>query len=134
MNIENTLLSQENIDLISRDIRLIEEMISSLEEAARLDMEPKAERLRIMEEALLRDVNEVNKDAGADRETAEQLYHQLNKEAHSLKTKLGGPTKVSTEADALFRGVDKVVEIVSGVKAEMKDAYQEGLDSTKDES
>lgn len=47
-------------------------MVSNLEETARLDTELKIERLKTMEKALLRDVNEVNKIAGADRETAEQ--------------------------------------------------------------
>ncbi|MFT4548806.1 MAG: hypothetical protein ACI8XO_003030 [Verrucomicrobiales bacterium] len=88
MNIENTLLKQENIGSISRGIRSIEEMISKLDEADGLDMKPKVERLRIMDEALLRDVNEVNKDAGADRETTEQLYQQIKKETDALKLEM----------------------------------------------
>lgn len=128
-------LSNQEIAAISDEIHEIEEMVAELEEGARLDMQPKVVRLKIMESALKRDFVEMNMATGADRETAEHLYSQLEKEADSLKDEMdalsqGNPTTVSAAADAVFRVLDNLSGKISAKKKEIKEAYREGFESS----
>jgi len=108
----------EEVQALGADIQRIAEAVDGLEIAAREDMTPKVERLQTMQQALRRDFDEQNREAGADSGTVANLYAELRRETTALDDEMGAlrqgaPTTISAGVDAVIDAVDKIKDKAS---------------------
>ncbi|MCG8598560.1 MAG: hypothetical protein MI807_00260 [Verrucomicrobiales bacterium] len=97
-------------DQLAAKVSAIRELTNRLQEGARIDMEPKVERVETMLAALERDVTESATPGGADQATTASLADQLERETEDLLREVqalstGNPTTVSAALDTISKAI-----------------------------